>query len=378
MKEKSQIKFLIDTIEERLASSINVKINQNLDELWGVCLFYLIVFQVKGKAKYLNQCILLFSKSLSLLIVGKNQSTALHDGLCGYYFLYLKLLKMQVIERNEKLDLFFNQKLKQSSSCYRLDLINGIIGNYLVTKDVKFIEYSVFLFDHFDKELNFLLDEPKKNFQTHSLNQKERYLLNTGFAHGWASKLYFIIAYIPLIQDDDIKIKMCKLAEGLYNRILLSEEGNNELSFPCYSNCTDNYSKRLGWCHNDLGIGYSILVYGLRTNNKSVVEKGISILKSTLVFNLESNMGVLDPFICHGSSGVALIYNRVYILTGDKNFKDKSDYWLNTCYSQFLNSKNNYNEISFLQGISGLGIAALYLEGKVIDTDWLELIQLSA
>jgi hypothetical protein len=85
----------------------------------------------------------------------------------------------------------------------------------------------------------------------------------------------------------------------------------------------------LAWCYGDPGIGLSFLQAGLYTNSKVMTEYGIEILDhSSKRICLEENM-VYDPFFCHGTIGVSMIFLNAFKITGIGTFKFSSEFWLN-------------------------------------------------
>ena len=50
-------------------------------------------------------------------------------------------------------------------------------------------------------------------------------------------------------------------------------------------------------------------------------------MESTKRRNLKEE-GVLDAGLCHGSSGISMIFRRMYIETQQREFADARDYWI--------------------------------------------------
>jgi hypothetical protein len=87
------------------------------------------------------------------------------------------------------------------------------------------------------------------------------------------------------------------------------------------------YSSRLAWCYGDLGIGFALLHAGRVLQKNDWIDEAIqTFTHAALRRNLKQN-GLVDASFCHGTAGVAHIFNRLYIDIGIKLFKDASDYW---------------------------------------------------
>lgn len=84
----------------------------------------------------------------------------------------------------------------------------------------------------------------------------------------------------------------------------------------------------MAWCYGDLGIGMAIWQSGKILKNEEYKKAGLRILmESTKRRNLKEE-GVLDAGLCHGSSGISMIFRRMYIETQQREFADAWDYWI--------------------------------------------------
>ena len=99
---------------------------------------------------------------------------------------------------------------------------------------------------------------------------------------------------------------------------------------------------------------------------------------------------VLDAGLCHGTAGIAHIFNRMFINTGVTDFKEASDYWFEETLKMatFEDGLAGYkvwrtkemggwtNEYGFLEGIAGIGLAMISTISN-INPDWDECLLLS-
>lgn len=77
--------------------------------------------------------------------------------------------------------------------------------------------------------------------------------------------------------------------------------------------------------------------------------------------------GIIDGGLCHGSSGIARIFSRMFHNTKIKEFKDTSDYWIKQTlfmskYSDGLcgfKANGKTLEYGLLSGISGIALTML-------------------
>ena len=105
--------------------------------------------------------------------------------------------------------------------------------------------------------------------------------------------------------------------------------------------------------------------------------------------SLSDNM-VNDAALCHGTAGIAHIFNRFYHITNIPDFKEAAIYWYNqtiqmskfedglagykTCISN--DSKKLENCTGFLEGIAGIGLA-LISSVSDIEPSWDEFLLIS-
>lgn len=96
-KNTSNLASLLCNIERELEEKTERKNQEELRQLWGVCLYYFYRYTSSNDEKYIYKCIQLFNGAISEIIVNKEASTSLHDGLGGFYFLYRKLIRSYII-----------------------------------------------------------------------------------------------------------------------------------------------------------------------------------------------------------------------------------------------------------------------------------------
>jgi len=93
----------------------------------------------------------------------------------------------------------------------------------------------------------------------------------------------------------------------------------------------DTRNSRLGWCYGDLGIGIACMEAGAFLPGTKYKLDGLNILFNAANRKDPMENSVFDAGICHGASGVALIYNILYQKTELETFKEAAIYWLDIC-----------------------------------------------
>lgn len=142
--------------------------------------------------------------------------------------------------------------------------------------------------------------------------------------------------------------------------------------FPAYilTNEDPMLESRLAWCYGDMGTCYALYKAGISLGHKALCAQALDVLlHSTTRLDYNDNR-VNDACICHGSSGVAHIYNRIYHHTGRPEFKEASLHWLGetirfgdkdpgSCggYEFYNGVKRAYQENhSMLEGLTGVAL----------------------
>lgn len=114
-----------------------------------------------------------------------------------------------------------------------------------------------------------------------------------------------------------------------------------------------------GWHHGDLGKAYAVLRAGMAFENKGWIGAGMDILTCCAYQVL--SQGVLGLDIAGGGAGMALVFQKVYRITGQYVFKEAAGriHWLLARTAIAVDEGNIDAGYSFNHGISGIGLAII-------------------
>lgn len=203
---------------------------------------------------------------------------------------------------------------------------------------------------------------------------------NLGMAHGIPA----VIAFLARVHAAGIAVdKSGKLIEQAVNWLLKQKlpAGRNSW-FPAVvvQNQQSNDCK-LGWCYGDGSIAAALLTAARATGQKLWENDALSIAKHAAARNPETS-GVRDACFCHGSSGLAHIFMRLYHATYEEMFADASRQWLARTleyrtpgsgaagYAVWTADANGEivftGRLGIIEGIAGIGLALLAATGKVM------------
>lgn len=176
------------------------------------------------------------------------------------------------------------------------------------------------------------------------------------------------------------------LLNGCINYILSQEVDPADWGcwFPSQSHENEDsvkHTSRLGWCYGDLGVATTLWQAGGTLGRTDWQYKALEVMRFSAGRRMPEEKTIRDAGICHGSAGVAMIFNRMYNLTGDDLFRETHDYWINVTlqmarfpdgyagYMMFRAKEEQQWEPSFnlLEGISGIG---LVLDSATRDSEY--------
>ncbi len=224
--------------------------------------------------------------------------------------------------------------------------------------------------------------EIKNSFYT------DEVLANFGLAHGLPS----IIQILSRIYKRNIEIDLSLKLINAYIPFLIANKnrslGKNGCLFP-YTLEASGADSRLAWCYGDLGIAISLWQVGDNIGNEIWKQEADNIFDITLKRkSLIDNM-VQDPMVCHGSIGIALIYNRMWKNTGDDKYLEARNYWIDKTksfkkfndgiggYKSFNPTLNQWdNDYSLLNGAIGIALSFISFEDGV-NINWDRLLLIS-
>lgn len=196
---------------------------------------------------------------------------------------------------------------------------------------------------------------------------------NLGLAHGVPG----IIALLGRIHAAGIaREKSGRLLEGAVQWLLQQRLPYDSRS--CFASILvpgrQPESCRLAWCYGDTGVASALLRAARCLGENSWEQEALSIARHAAARNSQ-NSGVIDACFCHGSSGLAHIFNRLYQATQEEVFFTASHYWINrtlqlrnhgdgpagyrTASADGSGNREFQAKYGILVGIAGIGLSLL-------------------
>ncbi|MEA2570283.1 MAG: lantibiotic biosynthesis protein [Acidobacteriota bacterium] len=132
---------------------------------------------------------------------------------------------------------------------------------------------------------------------------------------------------------------------------------------------------RTAWCYGDLGVAAVLLSAAHAFDRSEWRDEAISIARVAARRSVEDTM-VADAGLCHGATGVAHLFNRIWQATGDDELREAALRWYRIAldmrrpgkglagflswYESTPSAEGSWRgEPGFLSGIAGIGLALL-------------------
>ena len=325
-------------------------------------------------------------------------NTSYSNGLAGLGFC-LNYIQKKNLSNFDLEDILteIDQAVKVSLSEYvernDFDLLHGALGIgccFLYRKN------SINIIEHLIDELEYSCEKNENEYKWHQYDKyrSKKYVYDFGLAHGNVGILYFLAK----TYKHGIKKEKCKnLITGIlaFYKNNLQESNKSGSFFPNFKG-VDNYDQteasysRLAWCYGDLGILYSMNLISKWISDKELENFSEYLLIQTTKRKDYKSTLVKEAAFCHGSSGLAYIYFKMYLKTGNSLFMCTSKYWLKETMA-YSNEKNNMSvdyfnvskksnanssSIGLINGLAGVGAILTTIANPTL-VDWDEVFFLS-
>lgn len=353
----------------------------------GIALFYGYMYKTFEEEVYQDKCIEVLEKCITQL-EQVNVDATLGNGVAGVGWLIRHLNNLGIVSHDagdfEVYDDVVSSSIGYDLSNKNYDLMYGLIG-----KAVYFFETSKLM-----SQKNDILSVITQHIQEFSeqtdddvywqdtlgkqSNKSTMLLYNYGLAHGIPSVISFLSkAILNGIGGEAVKTLLRKGVDSLLKR----KRGNDFCAF--YNTSLSDSPSRLAWCYGDIGVAISIWYAYRALKLPYLKEEAIAIALNSTKRRIESayiqfdkSLGVIEAGLCHGTSGLGLMYWRLYKATNVQQFKDAADYWYNLTLQAFTTAptgriqflKHNSDgehantwteDFGFLSGSTGIGLSLL-------------------
>jgi len=145
-----------------------------------------------------------------------------------------------------------------------------------------------------------------------------------GVAHGVPGVIHFL-SQMTSARIEEHRARA--LLEPAVEWLIAHQRPRGSLSFYSpYITATDSFDSRLSWCYGDLGI-LAIIMQAGNAGSSLCKAHASELLEHCLAWPPE-RAGVNDAQMCHGTVGLAHIFNRLFHLTGDGRCRERALFWI--------------------------------------------------
>lgn len=330
----------------------------------GLIYYFLNMYKIRQDEIYLTKIAALLEKVFencndSSSTISKELSFS--DGLCGLGFILNELINGEVIDEEYKHQLKVINELafeytRQAIEENNFDFFYGAAGSLFYLSDVNQLELCSSIVKQLSKKA------PEHDYlYNHDHPDEHNRGVNFGLAHGNPALFMILIDLVKKgVQSEELTTLLNKGVKKLLNREKEEYMEGEDIKtyFPhniVIENGTERINKSavLGWCNSELDISLLIHKY-LEIERQPGLEKtSIKIALETLKRKNERNTGVYDHHFCHGSSGVAQLYGKLFNHTKMNVFEEAYLFWLNET-AVFLEKEKNQEptlaKLNFLYG----------------------------
>jgi class I lanthipeptide synthase len=319
-------------------------------------------------------------------------------GLAGIGWIIEHLSKNDFIDVNThellgELDEFVSESMLQEINGGHYDYLHGALGiaQYLISrrKTNNIYHYLKNLIDRLDS----LSETDTNGIKWKSIidHKTSEMGYNISLSHGSSS---IVILLSKFYKEEINKEKTKKMVEGAVRYILGQKLKNKKFNsiYPSWSieSSKVQLDSRLAWCYGDLGISVALWHASQAFGRKDWEEEAINTLLHSAKRRDLKSTGVVDATLCHGTSGIALIFRRMYGIVGVEELKNASEYWFNETikiatvndglagYKSYRSEEfgGSTKEYGLLEGIAGIGLSLISAVSD-IEPSWDECLLLS-
>lgn len=200
--------------------------------------------------------------------------------------------------------------------------------------------------------------------------------IDFGLAHGQSSLLMILMESYTLagrnrVQDKNIRRKVDFVAAAKTAKI----SSDKKSYFPSWIDAVTGEKKtsaRLAWCYSDLGPALMLYKAAEYFDNPEYREQANIVGFATTTRKELDVTGLNNPFVCHGTAGVAQIYRKLYELSGEADYQFAYEYWIRETFywleMELANDISIDKKRGFLDGLIGTTLSFLsYSTGKHLD-----------
>jgi lantibiotic modifying enzyme len=367
----------------------------------GIMLYYSYLYQIENKKEYLLTIENILDTIFDNVASSKDIYFSYSAGLAGIgcvveYIAKNNILDIDTNDCLSELDNVLITVLQNNLSILDLDFLHGDLGIILYLAEISYRNPGIIkILQQFVNKLFQIAEWNKEDSVkwkfSNTMKRKSEY--NISLSHGMSAVVITLLRLKNIgLQNKYLDSLINSSINYILSQTIDFKKYGSYFSYLAIESEDDIRKSRLAWCYGDLGISIMLWEASILMHNNLWKEKAVEILlfAATERKNLSENH-VFDAGLCHGSAGIAHIFYRMWINTQIIEFKRAMEYWFGVTlkmakykdglagYKTYCFSKNSHwymNDFSFLEGITGIGMALNSYKNQV-NPDWDKFLLLS-
>ncbi|MBL7731361.1 MAG: hypothetical protein JNM88_09295 [Chitinophagaceae bacterium] len=208
-------------------------------------------------------------------------------------------------------------------------------------------------------------------FRSFFSDPAEKARIDTGLAHGNTGMLLILLEVLKAVPGEKLK-QLTR--DGISYLLQYQAPTPVEHSFfPMFINTADKtdrlFSSRMAWCYGDTGILLLLYKAAFQLGEPAWKEKADQLAIQLLARKMEESTMISDSHFCHGSAGLAEIFQCLYRLTNNSMFQDAARFHVSQTVTylekELANGYYNGKETDLLNGLPGINLSLLrFICGK--------------
>ncbi len=301
----------------------------------GIMYYLLNLYKVEQNDAYADKMSEILNDIFSKVSDGNHGiaiSTAFSYGLSGFGYVTHELIKAEILEEDT---MSFFQDI--NDYIYDRAVIDFEKGNFDFMEGFPGALYYLHRIGH--SHCATLVDKMHESLQVskypyyNHIEELYNKGINFGIAHGI---LGILTIMLDIFEQDQTNHKVKDIIEHCITVILESKREISENGIKIYYPYNLFYegdkliahpTNRLAWCSGDLAVSLVLYKAGVLLDRKDCIELSNILGENSTKRKTVEETGIHMAMFCHGTSGAACMYKRLYELAGNPLYLKAYQYW---------------------------------------------------
>lgn len=300
----------------------------------GHALFYGHLYRCFGNESHFRQFSVMLNECIAWVAEQPTNAT-LANGFAGLmwvvqHFVRIGLLEKEASQSLTDLDQHLQVSCEVDYTDHNYDLLHGLVGKGLYFLERLPDPTSALVLRRLVDQLESFAVKEDDVLTWHDPSANGDNICNLGMAHGVPS----VISFLAKVHRSGVAPKQTQaLLTKATSWLLRQEKPIGYSRFPLAAG--REAQSRLAWCYGDLGPALALFHAAQALNRDDWRNQALEVAKYASQRTSENGSlsrhtahDWLDNGFCHGTAGIAHIFNRFYQVAPLSEFKSSAQYWL--------------------------------------------------